>query len=72
MAATDPAQKWSRTIIEKMTIPKLEEALLELGLSIVCESTKRSKELKKRLKSHLYPEIINDSQAPDSKKDFLK
>ena len=55
-----------------MTIPKLEECLLELGLPIVCESNRRSEELKKRLKFHLYPETNNQNSTPNPSTDFLK
>ena len=32
---------WSRTLIQNATIPKLEKALTELGLSTECQTTKR-------------------------------
>ena len=60
MAASKP--KWSkenqpsRTLITKMKIPQLEECLKDFGLSTDCETTKRSEELKSRLRSYLYPE----------------
>ena len=34
-----------------------EECLTAFGLSSDCETTKRSEELKTRLRSHLYPEV---------------
>ena len=47
----------SRSLIAKMKIPQLEECLTAFGLSSDCETTKRSEELKTRLRSHLYPEV---------------
>ena len=71
MAASKP--KWSKTLIAKMKIPKLEECLRELGLSIDCETSRRSEELKNRLKSHLYPESQDQASSSNlSNLEFLK
>ena len=63
----------SRTLITKMKIPQLEECLKSFGLSIDCETTKRSEELKNRLRSHFYPESNNQTLNFDPNSlEFLK
>ena len=67
------APKWSKTLIAKMDIKKLEQVLTGLGLSTECETTQRSKELKARLRAHLHPESGGQtSENSSSGFDFLK
>ena len=68
------APKWSKTLIAKMDIKKLEEVLTGFGLSIECETTQRSKELKARLRAHLHPDSSSQNADPNSTPDldFLK
>ena len=68
------APKWSKTLIAKMDIKKLEEVLTGFGLSIECETIQRSKELKARLRAHLHPDSSSQTADPNSTPglDFLK
>ena len=77
MASSNP--KWSiseppsRSLIGKMKIQQLEDCLKVFGLSTDCGTTKRSEELKKRLRSHLYSEGGDQTSTLNSTSlDFLK